>query len=269
MRKTRKEKIKELFLELASPEEREKIVIEDTRDLKKGIELLSKAIDAIESRRQEDSKNLIALIQHSIAEARGEITPLSEEFPTLKKAIAEIRDLHEKYKETFEDRSTKLSKNLRSDLEKKIDNVTTSLKSLNDTVYSHPWGGSTRTIYLTGSPISPENLYSDVNLIPGPGISITAVNNPQTLRVDVTISSTGSGGGGFTYGNEIPSGTMNGVNTLFTLAHVPVSPTLMQLFLNGALQYQNATGDYTISSSTITMAAAPVSGYGPLLAWYS
>jgi hypothetical protein len=65
---------------------------------------------------------------------------------------------------------------------------------------------------------------------------------------------------------EIPTGTINSINVTFTLAHTPSPPASLELFLAGLLQWQNASGDYTLSGSTITFLAAPVAG--PLLAWY-
>lgn len=58
---------------------------------------------------------------------------------------------------------------------------------------------------------------------------------------------------------ETPSGTINGSNTSFTLAHTPLSGT-EELYLNGILQDSGAGNDYTISSGTITMLSAPLSG---------
>lgn len=54
---------------------------------------------------------------------------------------------------------------------------------------------------------------------------------------------------------ESPSGTKNGSNTSFTLANTPISGSEM-LFLNGVLQAAGGA-DYSISSGTITMTAAP------------
>lgn len=56
---------------------------------------------------------------------------------------------------------------------------------------------------------------------------------------------------------ETPSGSINGSNTSFTLANTP-GPATTQVFLNGLQQVGGV--DYTISSGTITMNAAPVSG---------
>jgi hypothetical protein len=58
---------------------------------------------------------------------------------------------------------------------------------------------------------------------------------------------------------ETPGGTINGVNTAFTLAATPVAGS-EQLFLNGILQEPGAGNDYTISGVNITMLAAPVTG---------
>lgn len=58
---------------------------------------------------------------------------------------------------------------------------------------------------------------------------------------------------------EIPSGSINGSNTAFTLANTPVSGS-EHLYLNGVLQESGAGNDYTISGTTITMATAPLSG---------
>lgn len=61
-----------------------------------------------------------------------------------------------------------------------------------------------------------------------------------------------------TYGQETPTGAINGSNTSFTLAFTPVSNASVLVFLNGAEQDQ--TVDYTISSATITMTTAPAIG---------
>jgi hypothetical protein len=58
--------------------------------------------------------------------------------------------------------------------------------------------------------------------------------------------------------NETPSGTINGVNVTFTLANTPSNQ--IALYLNGQYMVPGAGEDYTLSGSTITMAAAPVVG---------
>lgn len=62
-----------------------------------------------------------------------------------------------------------------------------------------------------------------------------------------------------TYANNIkretPVGLINGVNTLFTLAFYPVLDT-EEVFVNGQLQDQGATADYTINGKEITLTYA-------------
>lgn len=53
---------------------------------------------------------------------------------------------------------------------------------------------------------------------------------------------------------EIPAGTQNGSNLVFTLANTPISGT-EQVFLNGLLLRPGASYDYTISGATITFNA--------------
>ena len=66
--------------------------------------------------------------------------------------------------------------------------------------------------------------------------------------------------------DETPSGSINGSNTAFTLAHSPNPGASLQLFLNGVLQ-QPGGADYTLSGASITMTSAPATG-DILLAWY-
>ena len=56
--------------------------------------------------------------------------------------------------------------------------------------------------------------------------------------------------------NEVVGGTMNGVNTSFTLSASAVTGTV-ELYKNGVRLNPGAGNDYTVSGSAITMAAAP------------
>lgn len=58
---------------------------------------------------------------------------------------------------------------------------------------------------------------------------------------------------------EVPSGSINGANTSFVLANTPTAGT-EHVYLNGILQESGAGNDYTISSATITMLTAPLTG---------
>lgn len=79
--------------------------------------------------------------------------------------------------------------------------------------------------------------------------------------VDVTITGTGSSAPTLVT-REIPTGAVDGVNTIFTLASATVLAGSEEVFLNGALQDDSA-GDYTfVGPSTIDFAvsAAPLPG---------
>ena len=58
---------------------------------------------------------------------------------------------------------------------------------------------------------------------------------------------------------EVPSGAVNGSNTVFVLNNTPISGT-EQVFLDQGLQNVGVGNDYTISGRTITFTAAPLSG---------
>lgn len=57
---------------------------------------------------------------------------------------------------------------------------------------------------------------------------------------------------------EVPAGTVDGVNDEFTLSNVPHSNASVILTLNGVIKRQ--TADYTISGDTITFVAPPELG---------
>lgn len=59
--------------------------------------------------------------------------------------------------------------------------------------------------------------------------------------------------------NETPTGTINGSNTSFTLAHTPSPTASLSLYLNGQLLIAGGA-DYTLATATITMTAAPATG---------
>lgn len=85
-----------------------------------------------------------------------------------------------------------------------------------------------------------------------------------------TFDIVGSGGGGTTPNfsdNETPAGSVDGINTVFVLAHAPNPAISLMLEFQGQLQYQGIGLDYTLVGNTITMAIAPVSG-SILRAWY-
>lgn len=57
---------------------------------------------------------------------------------------------------------------------------------------------------------------------------------------------------------EVPTGAMNESNKDFVLANTPSPATSLRVFLNG--QRLKLTDDYTLSTATITLNTAPMSG---------
>lgn len=77
----------------------------------------------------------------------------------------------------------------------------------------------------------------------------------------VVVNVLGSGGGGFTYSNEIVAGS----GITFTLAHVPTAPTGLLLFGGGSALIQGV--DYMITGAVITMSNSYSAGQ--VVAFYS
>lgn len=73
--------------------------------------------------------------------------------------------------------------------------------------------------------------------------------------------------GGTIVTREVPSGSINGSNTTFTLANTPLAGS-ESVYLNGNLLNSGGSNDYTISGDTITMASAPQSGDQLLVSYF-
>jgi hypothetical protein len=69
---------------------------------------------------------------------------------------------------------------------------------------------------------------------------------------------TGGGGSTVNYIEEVPAGTIDGVNTVFTISHTPISGTLL-LFYNGVKQTGGGVS-YTLSGTSITFVIPPEAG---------
>lgn len=59
--------------------------------------------------------------------------------------------------------------------------------------------------------------------------------------------------------NEVPTGDLNGADVTYTLANSPSPVGSLKVYLNGIRQDEGGSDDYTLSGSTITFAAAPIS----------
>jgi len=97
---------------------------------------------------------------------------------------------------------------------------------------------------LTGTPTAP-------TAAPG-------TNTTQLATTAFVTAATGATAVSFA-DNETPSGTVNGSNTAFVLAHTPSPAASLQFFVNGVLQVAGGT-DYTLVTATATFGSAPTTG---------
>lgn len=115
--------------------------------------------------------------------------------------------------------------------------------------HSEAGGSGGHTIQDEGTPLTAR---SNLNFV---GASVTVTDDSGNDATVVTIT-----GASVTWANnETPSGTINGINTSFSLAHTP-NPSWIQLYLNGVILEPGAGNDYTLSGTSITMLFAPETG---------
>lgn len=230
-------KARELLFKISTDEEKMSFLVDFYGKIEKKV---NKYIEALESIKSENIKEISQLS----LQTRKEIGSLKSEMNNFlheshQKIIFQIKDFEEK-EGRYKNIKSEEHKKSRGEIDKKIEEIFKELERVNN-FKPKSWGGSSRTIYLNGAVISPENLYSDVNFIPGDGVSILAVNNNTTKQVDVTITA----GVGSVVRNEVVSGS----GTFWTLANTPIANSL-QLYANG--QRLTPTVDYSISGATIT-----------------
>lgn len=96
--------------------------------------------------------------------------------------------------------------------------------------------------YLHGSGIPALSAGAGIQLIPLPGGGYQVVNT--------------AGGGTGVY-NESPTGTVDGANKDFVLAHTPIAGSI-QVYING--QRLGLSTDFTLTLGTITFIMAPING---------
>lgn len=104
-----------------------------------------------------------------------------------------------------------------------------------------------------------------VNVASPGDVSYTNLPANITYNVFDEVSSHGSGTWDYMGGaqaddaveNEVPAGTINGVNAVFTLAFAPIGNS-QHLYKNGIRQRPGAGNDYTISGAVLTLLAGNV-----------
>lgn len=88
------------------------------------------------------------------------------------------------------------------------------------------------------------------------GVGITIIDDPisGTLTFSVDPSYVRS----LIQWNETPGGTIDGSNTSFTLAHVPIPSGALSLYYNGQLLEQGLGNDFILSGTAITTFFTPI-----------
>lgn len=92
--------------------------------------------------------------------------------------------------------------------------------------------------------------FTDINWIPGTGITMTAVPNQVTKYTDITVTSTGSSSG-----YQQPTGLVNGSNQVFTWTTAP-----NVIVVDQGRSMQKISSDGTVNwtgTTTTTLAIAP------------
>ena len=136
------------------------------------------------------------------------------------------------------------------------DNAVNSLYSglVSNATHTGEVTGST-TLTVDPTAISNKSLKSSLA-----GTEEVLINDAGTLKKTTAqdIADLGGGGGGTLKDGEVPTGTINSSNLIFTLSYTPINPAGVIIVLNGVVQYNGS--DYTISGNTITFTTAPVTG---------
>jgi len=147
--------------------------------------------------------------------------------------------------------------------------VTTGSLNINTVAYTFPssQGASSSVLTNNGSGTLTWGAAPLSTSLTSAHIFVGNASNVATdtaLSGDVSITNTGvtsiaSGLAAHIVTREVPSGTIDGTNTVFTLANTPVVGTEC-VFENGLLQQSGVGNDYTISGATITFTTAPDAG---------
>ena len=130
-----------------------------------------------------------------------------------------------------------------------ISTLTTNLGALTSTV-----GGHTTSLTSLNTSVG------------GLNTSVTNLGNSLTGLTATVNTLSASGSNAVFVDAAIPGGTMNGVNTAFTLASAPAPTTSLTLFRNGILQRVGI--DFTLSGSAITFAAGSIPQSGDYVRAY-
>lgn len=122
-------------------------------------------------------------------------------------------------------------------------------------------GGTTGGTQYATLPIS----IGDVTNLSADLASINASISSLTTQVS-NLGATGSTTNALFVDAEVPSGTANGANASFVLAHTPAPSTSLTLYRNGLIQ--SSSIDYTLVGATITFNSGSIPQTGDILQAY-
>lgn len=105
---------------------------------------------------------------------------------------------------------------------------------------------------------NPAVKFAKIEVTKDGGIVAVSCTGKTVLLNGTTYTGSGLGSANFV-DKETPTGLINGVNTIFTLAFTPIAGS-EHGYRNGILQESGAGNDYTISGATITFLVAPPTG---------
>ncbi len=230
----------------------------------------------------------------------SEITGLSSDLDTINASLSSLTSTVNSLNSTVTNLSSTVTSNSNSitslnstvnTLNTQVSNLSNTVATLTSTVNTLSNGQSANSaVFVDGE--TPSGTANGVNAsftlanAPSPSSSLELYRNGilQMPGVDYTLSGNsitflshslpqpndilqafyrlpGSGPSASFVDGEIPSGAIDGVNLVFTLANAPNPASSLKLYKNGVLLQQNT--DYTLSGSTITFASpsiAPLSG---------
>ena len=103
-----------------------------------------------------------------------------------------------------------------------------------------------------------------VRLPAGTNGYVLSANSSQPLGLQWIVGGGGGGGGPNFADKEVPTGLINGSNTVFTLANTPASGS-EQVIVNGLMLYPGSGNDYMIVTNTITFLTGAIPQTGDRL----
>src|SRR5690242_214966 len=164
-----------------------------------------------------------------------------------------------------------------SALQTTVNNLSTTVTGLQTTV-----GGLNSTVAGLSSTVGANSttltgLSSTVNghtsslsalntTVGGLSTSVTDLGNSLSSLTATVNTLSAAGSTAVFVDAEVPAGTVNGINTAFTLANSPAPTISLTIFRNGLLQRLGI--DYTLSGASITFAAGSVPQGGDLVRAY-